>query len=252
MKYYLHDTNAMDDEKVTELYMKFGYEGVGLFYVILEKLGKQEKPMKTKVLKSQLKIGKRLEKCWKFMEEIGIISSNNGETFNKQLLNFSEKYQIKKEKTREKVAEWRKKQDDSENVTSYVPISNPRKVKLSKVKLNKVKNNKKVDFDFDFVDIKFKTVFMDWINYKKARNQMYKTQQSLEACYRNLLKFAIDDPNRARQVIDQSMGNNYDGLFPLREVKLNGKSQFEPQIDTSYIDEFRAKRESLKKQDHGN
>jgi hypothetical protein len=138
MKYYLHDTNAMDDEKVSELFMKFGYEGVGLFYVILEKLGKQEKPVKTEVLKAQLKVGKRLEKCWSFMEQIGIISSNNGETFNKQLLNFSEKYQIKKEKTREKVSQWRKKQDDKESVTSYVPVSNLPKVKESKVKESKV------------------------------------------------------------------------------------------------------------------
>jgi len=89
MKYYLHDTSAFDDEKVSELFIKFGYEGVGLFYVLLEKLGKQEKPIKTHVLKKQLSIGKRLEKCWSFMEEIGLISSNNGETFNKQLLNFS-------------------------------------------------------------------------------------------------------------------------------------------------------------------
>jgi len=132
MKYYLHDTSAFDDEKVSELFIKFGYEGVGLFYVLLEKLGKQEKPIKTHVLKKQLSIGKRLEKCWSFMEEIGLISSNNGETFNKQLLNFSEKYQIKKEKTRIKVSEWRDKQVDEENVTSYVPPCNPPKVKVSK------------------------------------------------------------------------------------------------------------------------
>ena len=134
MKYFLHDTSAFDDEKVSELYMKFGYEGLGLFYTILEKIGKQEKPIKTSVLKCQLHVGKKLEKCWSFMEEIGIISSNNGDTFNKQLLNFSEKYQIKKENTRKKVSEWRKKQEDTENVTSYVPISNQPKVKESKVK----------------------------------------------------------------------------------------------------------------------
>jgi len=149
MKYYLHDTSAIDDEKVTELYMKFGYEGVGLFYVILEKLGKQEKPMKTEVLKAQLKVGKRLEKCWLFMEEIGIISSNNGETFNKQLLNFSEKYQIKKEKTREKVTQWRKKQDDAESVTSYKEVSNLRKVKESKVNGNKVNKEIYIPPTFD-------------------------------------------------------------------------------------------------------
>jgi len=99
--------------------------------------------VKTTVLKAQLKVGKRLEKCWKFMEEIGIISSNNGETFNKQLLNFSETYQIKKETTRKKVAEWRKKQTDSENVTSYVPVSNLPKVKESKVKESKVNIKKR-------------------------------------------------------------------------------------------------------------
>jgi hypothetical protein len=137
MKYFLHDTSAFDDEKITELYLQFGYEGLGLFYTCLEKIGKQEKPVKTEVLKAQLRVGKRLEKCWSFMEEIGLISSNNGETFNKQLLNFSEKYQIKKEKTREKVSEWRKKQQDIENVTGYVPVSNPPKVKESKVKVNK-------------------------------------------------------------------------------------------------------------------
>lgn len=133
MKYFLHDTSSFDDEKVTELYLKFGYEGLGLFYTILEKLGKQEKPVKTDVLKAQLRVGKHLEKCWNFMEQIGLISSNNGETFNKQLLNYSEKYKIKKEKTREKVSQWRKSQEDTENVTSYKEECNEPKVKESKV-----------------------------------------------------------------------------------------------------------------------
>ena len=147
MKYFLHDTSAIDDEKVAELFINFGYEGIGLFYVILEKLGKQEKPVKTAVLKSQLKVGKKLEKCWNFMESIGIISSNNGETFNKQLLNFSEKFLIKKEKTRKKVEEWRKNQEDKENVTSYVPNCNPLKDNISKDNINKV--NEIIISDFE-------------------------------------------------------------------------------------------------------
>jgi len=54
MKYYLHDSNSFSDEKITELYLNFGYEGLGLFYTTLEKLALQEKPIKTNVLKSQL------------------------------------------------------------------------------------------------------------------------------------------------------------------------------------------------------
>lgn len=137
MKYFLHDSSAIDDEKVAELFIKFGYEGVGLFYVILEKIAKQEKPIKTSVLKHQLKVGKKLEKIWSFLEEIELVSSNNGETFNKQLLNFSESYAIKKEKTREKVAQWREEQKLKENVTSYETVSNPPKVKVSKVNISK-------------------------------------------------------------------------------------------------------------------
>ena len=117
MKYFLHDTSSFDDEKISELFINFGYEGLGLFYTLLEKIGKQEKPIKTSVLKCKLKVGKRLEKCWNFMEQIGIIHSNNGETFNKQLLNFSETYQIKKEKNAKKIFEWREKQKIVENVT---------------------------------------------------------------------------------------------------------------------------------------
>jgi hypothetical protein len=144
MKYYLHDTNSFNDEKITEVYMRYGYEGLGLFYTFLEKIAGQEKPVKTEVLKSQLGVGKRLNKCWEFLEEIGLISTKNGESFNEQLLNFSEKYKIKKEKTKEKIKQWRENQKVVNNVTSYKSICNAPKVKESKVNRNKKeKINKK-------------------------------------------------------------------------------------------------------------
>ena len=145
MKYFLHDSNSFNDEKITELYLEFGYEGLGLFYTILEKLAFQEKPIKTIVLKHQLNVGKKLEKCWAFMEQIDLISTNNGETFNKQLLNFSEKYQIKKEKNSKRIAEWRENQSVSENVTRYESVGNTPKLNKSKVKESKV--NRIDDFE---------------------------------------------------------------------------------------------------------
>ncbi len=56
MKYFLHDTNSFNDEKVTELFIEHGYKGLGLFYTTLEKIAFQEKPIKTVVLKKQLGI----------------------------------------------------------------------------------------------------------------------------------------------------------------------------------------------------
>jgi len=137
MKYYLHDSSSFQDERITELYIKFGYEGLGLFYTLLEKIALQEKPVKTMVLKRQLNVGKRLEKCWKFMEEIGIISSNNGETFSEQLLNYIGTYKIKKEKNRERISQWRENQSVKENVMCNESVRNAGKVKESKVNRSK-------------------------------------------------------------------------------------------------------------------
>lgn len=138
MKYFLHDTNSFNDEKITELYIHFGYEGLGLFYTILEKFASQEKPIKTIVLKKQLNIGKKLEKCWKFLEDIELIQSDNGESFNERILNFAGKYKIKSEKNAERVAQWRDKQVVTKNVTHYEQECNTDKVKEIKVKESKV------------------------------------------------------------------------------------------------------------------
>ena len=187
MKYFLHDTSSFDDEKITELWLQFGYEGLGIFYTALEKIGRQEKPIKTEILKSQLKIGKRLNKCWTFIEQIGLISSSDGESFSKQLLNFSETYKIKKEKTRIKVLEWRKKQEDIKNVTGYEGYSNPPKVKESKVKGSK--------------EIMYR-------QFKHLKISMYEIDKLKEA------KFSIEKINDILDKIENyKKNNNYSSLY---------------------------------------
>jgi hypothetical protein len=87
------------------------------------------------------------------------------------------------------------------------------------------KGKEKPDFDFHFVDAKFIPVFMEWIAYKKSRNENYKTQQSLEACYRNLLRLSQSNSDKAKLILDQAMGNNWQGLAPLKTELKTGGSQ---------------------------
>lgn len=82
----------------------------------------------------------------------------------------------------------------------------------------------KHDFDYSFISPEWLPLFTEWINYKKSRNEMYKTQDSLKACYRNLLKLSNNNLNKGREVIDQATGNNWAGLFPLK----GGADQEEP------------------------
>ena len=180
MKYFLHDSNSFEDEKVAMLYMEYGYEGLGLFYTILEKLSKQEKPIKTSVLKMQLKVGKKLDKCWNFMESIDIISSNNGETFNKQLLNFSEKYKIKKEKNLKRISQWRENQEVTENVTHYESVCNTPKVKESKVKLSKVNTKDIFINNIEVYKTELGDSYNDFLEYWTEPNKNGKLRYELE------------------------------------------------------------------------
>ncbi len=190
MKYYLHDSNSFQDEKISELYINFGYEGLGLYYTLLEKLALQEKPVKTIVLKKQLNIGKRLNKCWLFLEQIDLVSSNNGETFSKTLLNFSEKYQIKKEKNRKRISEWRSNQDSTKNVTCNEQVRNTHKVKRSKVKES---NNNNILFNtywnsYHSITMKNKTDKESTLNYWKKLTELEKQKaiDNIKSYYNSL------------------------------------------------------------------
>lgn len=62
----------------------------------------------------------------------------------------------------------------------------------------------------------FEEAFSAWLEYKHQRRQSYKSPKSLEACYKKLLRLANNDPATAMAIVDQSMANNWAGLFPLR------------------------------------
>jgi hypothetical protein len=227
MKYYLHDSNSFNDEKITELYLEFGYEGLGLFYTILEKLALQEKPIKTKVLKHQLNISKKLEKIWSFIEEIDLISTNNGETFNKQLLSFSKKYQVSKEKNAKRISEWRDNQAVSENVTRSEQDRNDDKVKENKV--NKIKESKESkDFIYSLDNFR-NELFKKWVKYKKEKKSSY-TQSGINQL---LLDWQDKSNEELEKAINNSISNNYQGLFESKQQFNNGNTNNESKLGTS-------------------
>ena len=61
----------------------------------------------------------------------------------------------------------------------------------------------------------FKPIMREWCQYKREKKQGYKPT-GLKTCYANLLKLSNDNSNTARQIIEQSMANNWAGLFALK------------------------------------
>lgn len=60
------------------------------------------------------------------------------------------------------------------------------------------------------------SVIDKWLEYKKERRQSYKAR-GLEALKKKLYEYSCGNPVVANEIVEYSMANNYQGIFPLRK-----------------------------------
>lgn len=75
--------------------------------------------------------------------------------------------------------------------------------------------SRKKELDLSFVPADFLPIIERWVKYKQERKQAY-TQSGIEACYHKLLELSNTNPAIAMAVIEQSIANNWAGLFELK------------------------------------
>ena len=102
-----------------------------------------------------------------------------------------------------------RKNSDTENFSDR---KNPAQINK---RINRKERNKDI-IDYQYVSPEFKDIFSDWMEYKNQRKEAYKTEKSIQLCYNKLVKLSGNDPYTARQIVDQSMANNWAGLFELK------------------------------------
>lgn len=83
----------------------------------------------------------------------------------------------------------------------------------NKNKDNKNKEEKQKGFD---VLETFKEPYNTWMSYKAERRESYKSEKSKEQFYKLLLKLSNNNQLTAMQIVNQSMANNWAGIFPLK------------------------------------
>jgi len=72
-----------------------------------------------------------------------------------------------------------------------------------------------------FVHSDFKECFNKWLTYKKEKKQTYKSEISIESAYNNLIKLSKNNKDVAVNIIEQSIANNWAGLFELKTKSNN-------------------------------
>lgn len=101
---------------------------------------------------------------------------------------------------------------------------------------NKKKDSNKQIIDYQYVLPEFKETFFEWLEYKKERRESYKTEKSTKLCYDKLVKLSGNDPYTARQIVEQSMANNWSGLFELKT-----ENRYEQRVNDNRRDSERRK-----------
>ena len=74
---------------------------------------------------------------------------------------------------------------------------------------------KRKELNLSAVGPSFQPIVADWLAYKSERGQTYR-QRGFDAFYAHLLELSSGDAGRARKIVEQSMANNWAGLFPLK------------------------------------
>lgn len=129
------------------------------------------------------------------------------------------------------------------NTNAYKPIHNDNDDDNDNELVDKSTNNitplpplKRGVECFSFVANEYKATFDKWLTYKKERKQSYKGAISARQCYNQLLELSGNNAAVAEKIVNQSIANNWSGLFPLKEEKgalNNGAVDYNRNADTS-------------------
>jgi len=222
--YFSHDNDMRNDEKILAIRNEFGAEGYSIWCMLLEKLCKAEffelpySDKEVKLWAGDFRLDfKRLKLILDYFIDIDLLQKNENKIFSNELkLRFSG---LLAKRTRDKDSFQQRKQTKKEVSVSEKPQS---KVKYSKV--NKSKDNNKPptpfkkEFDLSFIDRKdFKDLFSRWMQYRREVKKPYKSKMSVQSAYKDLLKLSNTDLSVAKNIVEQSICRQWQGLFALKE-----------------------------------
>lgn len=68
-----------------------------------------------------------------------------------------------------------------------------------------------------WVEESFREVWKEWLRYRKEMHKEYKSDTSAKTGYERLVKMSNNNPEIAMAIVKQSIGNGYQGIFPVKD-----------------------------------
>ena len=129
---------------------------------------------------------------------------------------------------------WEKQRQLSENNSDYADAmrthSGGNAIREDKSKVNNIIKEKLGD---DFIE-----VVEDWLAYKKERKETYKSERSIKALCTKIKELSGGNVKNAQKIVEQSMGNNWAGLFEIKNTNGSHKQIEEPGANIPRLDKY--------------
>lgn len=137
-----------------------------------------------------------------------------------RILSFEQRFVSRRETQNE--SPMGRKSEDGDFVQHFASRNEKQNASINKTKLNsdsKKKKKKEKSFSLEEwvsgIESPWREIMRIWLEYKKARKEGYNSEMGAKACLTKLRNLSRDNPDTAQAIVEQSMANNWAGLFPL-------------------------------------
>ena len=211
--YFSHDYNSRADEKIKLLIRKHGFLGYGIFWAIIEDLYNNANALRTDYegIAFDLRVDTNIVKSVINDFDLFIIKDDFFGSLSVQR-RLEERNEKSKKASDSANYRWNKQINDANAMRTQCDGN-----AIKERKGNEIKEMKIIDLSFlqkDFIPIVEK-----WLLYKKEKKQENKGQTSINTFCKKLIEYSNGDAIIAEAIIEQSIANNWAGIF---ELKING------------------------------
>jgi hypothetical protein len=221
--YFPHDSNAKDDPKIMIMMAQLGLEAYGIYWLLIEFLRDQPGYQAPLMLLDPIarRYGSSKEKFEAVVTKFNLFEFNDIYFHSPSLSRRMEPLDEKRVKMSENASKrWSEKTDNKQYNAIALPKHsncNAEKSRVEKSKEEKSREkNSKISSSLSFCSDSFLPVWEKWLAYKKLIKKPYRTDIGMETKYRELVELSKNDASLAMQIVDQSIGNEWTGFFPLK------------------------------------
>jgi len=211
--YFSHDYNSRADEKIKRLLRKHGILGYGTFWAIIEDLYNNANALRTDYegIAFDLRIDTNIVKSVINDFDLFIIKDDFFGSLSVQR-RLEERNEKSKKASNSANCRWSKQKNDANAMRTQCDGNAIKERKGKEIKEIKI-------IDLSFLQKDFIPIVEKWLMYKKEKKQEYKGQTSINTFCKKLIEYSNGDAIIAEAIIEQSIANNWAGIF---ELKING------------------------------